>query len=127
MKDQTTLITTPVEIDPPPTIEEDMILIEISPMIEIETIPAKGRTPAIETTQIITQGVVTTPAHTTQIETTPARDLILIIEAETTQMTNKIAVDAITQVDQTPELDQLDLCLETPQQITPAIDHVLPL
>jgi len=127
MKDQTTLITTPIEIDPPPIIEADMILTEIDPMTETETTPAKGRTPATETTQIITQGVVTTPTHTTLTETTPAKDPTPITEVETTQMTDKIAIDAITKVDPTPELDQLDLSLETPQQTTPAIDPVQPL
>jgi len=127
MKDQTTLTTTPIEIDPPLTIEVDMIPIEIDLMIGIQIIPTKDQTPAIETTPVITQGVATTPIHTTLTETTPVKDPILIIEAETIQMTNKIAVDAITQVDQILETDQPDLCLETPQQITPATDHVLPL
>jgi len=126
-KDQTTLTTTPIETDPPLTIEADMILTEIDLTIGIETIPVKDQTLTIETTQTITHGVVTTPAHTTLTQTTPVKDPILITEAETIQMTSKIAVDATTPVDQILEIDQPDLCLETPQQTTPAIDHVLPL
>jgi len=126
-KDQTTLTTTPIETDPLLIIEVDMILTEIDLTIGIETIPVKDQTLTIETTQIITHGVATTPAHTTLTQTTPVKDPILIIEAETTQMTSKIAIDATIPVDQILEIDQLDLCLETPQQITPATDPVLPL